>query len=71
MFNFIKRKMKESKMRELERCLWIEDVYKKILFESESQEEKELVKELLEENKKQKEKIYRYLEKIDTKEDKK
>jgi len=30
MFNFIKRKMKESKMRELERCLWIEDVYKKI-----------------------------------------
>ena len=70
-FNFIKRKMKESKMRELERCFWIEDVYKKILFESENQEEKELVKELLEENKKQKEKLYRYLEKIDTKEDKK
>lgn len=71
MFNFIKRKMKESKMRELERCFWIESVYKKILFESENQEEKELVKELLEENKRQKEKLYRYLKKIDTKEDKK
>ena len=71
MFNFIKRKIKESKMRELERCLWVEDVYKKILFEIQSQEEKELVKELLEENKRQKEKLYRYLEKIDIKEDKK
>lgn len=63
--------MKESKMRELERCLWIESVYKKILFETQNQEEKELVKELLEENKRQKEKLYRYLKKIDTKEDKK
>lgn len=71
MFNFIKRKIKKSKIRELERCLWVESVYQKILFESKNQEEKELVKELLEENKKQKEKIYRYLEKIDTKEDKK
>ena len=71
MFKYIKRKIKESKMRELERCFWIEDVYKRMLFESESQEEKELVKELLEENKRQKEKLYKYLKKIDTKEDKK
>lgn len=71
MFKYIKRKMKESKMRELERCFWVENVYKRMLFESKSQEEKELVKELLEENKKQKQKIYRYLGKIDTKEDKK
>lgn len=70
MFNFIKRKMKESKMRELERCFWIESVYKKILFESESQEQKELLKELLEENKRQKEKIYSYFQKINRKEEK-
>ena len=63
MFKFIKRKIKESKMRELERCFWVEDVYKKIIFEIQSQEEKELVKELLEENKRQKEKLYRYLKK--------
>lgn len=70
MFNFIKRKMKESKMRELERCIWIENVYRKMLFKSESQEEKELVKELLEENKRQKEKIYSYFQKINRKEEK-
>lgn len=63
MFKFIKRKIKESKMRELERCIWIENVYRKILFESKSQEQKELLKELLEENKRQKEKLYRYLKK--------
>lgn len=71
MFKNARRKAKEANYRELERHFWIEDVYKKMLFESESQEEKELVKELLEENKKQKEKLYKYLKKIDTKKDKK
>ena len=63
MFKYIKRKIKESKMRELERYFWIEDIYKKMLFESESQEEMEIARELLEDNISERKSLYVYSEK--------
>lgn len=70
MFKYIKRKMKESKMREIERHFEVEDMLKEMLIDKRYYSVTEIVQELLEENVRQREELYIYFEKYVGKEKK-